>query len=100
MSRRFALLLVAVATTAAAVPLACGGGGETAGTGAPGAGGAGSGSSSSGQSGGAGQGGDIFSNTDPVSLEITPKDPVIEVLNGAIPAPVVFTVTAKDMKGD
>lgn len=70
---------------------ACGGGGENSsgsGTGTMGAGG------SAGGSTGSGFGGDIF-NTDAgsnqyTSIEIQPPDPVVEVINGAMPGPVNF----------
>lgn len=77
---------------AAALPVACGGGGVTGGTGtgAGGTGGTGAGTTSS----SSGEGGTILfdGGTDPVvSITITPADPAIEVLNGVLPPAINFT---------
>src|SRR5215468_131410 len=80
---------------ASALPLACSGathGGAThsGGTGAAG-------------NGGSGQGGGLVfgdGGMDPiVSITITPPDPTVEVLNGAIPAPIMFTAVGKTKGG-
>ena len=85
---------------AAALPVACGGG--AAHTGSSGATTHGTGGHSTSGSAGNTGGGSLFGDAgnDPVvSIQITPADPSLEVLNGTIPAPVAFTATGKTMGG-
>jgi hypothetical protein len=92
------LLFAGSALLASALPLACGatsGRATHGGTGGTGNGG----SSSTGQGLG---GGVVFGDggMDPVvSITIMPPDPTVEVLNGAIPAPITFTAVGKTKGG-
>ena len=83
---------------AAALPLACGGGGAGQ-TGSATTHGSGGQATSSG-AGNSGSGLFFDGGNDPVvSIQITPAAPSVEVLNGVIPAPVTFTATGKTMGG-
>ena len=99
----FVTTLVAAAL-AGAFPLACSashGASTTASTHGTGAATSGTGGSSSGGSQGAG--GNLFGDgglNDPVvSLSISPTNPVIEVLDGAIPAPTTFVANGTTKSG-
>src|SRR5262245_26530439 len=88
----FACTLIVIA---AAIPVACGGTGATGQSGATGTGG------TSGHTG-SGMGGELFGDggvDDIVTIVISPADPVIEVLNGAIPPATMFTATGTTKLG-
>jgi hypothetical protein len=97
--RPSSLVLGSALVAAALIPLACGGGGGGTGgkTSTQGTGGHGATTSSSSGDGG---GFLIDGGTDPVvSVVITPANPSVEVLNGAIPAPINFTATGTTKGG-
>ncbi|MEO7331896.1 MAG: hypothetical protein ABI193_25190, partial [Minicystis sp.] len=87
---RTALLACSILAAAVAAPLACGGGGSGGSTGASTTRAA----TTTTGSGMGGQGGqDLFDagSDDVVSITITPENPTIEVVNGVLPAALVFT---------
>lgn len=89
MRHRLTLAAITIPLVAAAFAACGGSGNETQPTGSS----TGSSTGGAGGAGGAGVGGDIFPTGGPSSLlsvEITPKDPVIEILNGQIPASTDF----------
>src|SRR4051794_37560565 len=96
---RFWIFASGALVLAAAAPVACNapgsGNGAAHGTGASGTGGSGS--------GGHGMGGGLVLNeggmAPVVSITIPPADPVVEVLDGAIPAATLFTATGKTKGG-
>lgn len=89
-----------VLVLAAVLPLACSASHGTAGSSHTGSGASGTAGSAT---GGQGQGGGIMfddGGMDPViSIAVTPADPVIEVLNGTIPAATSFVATAHTKSG-
>ncbi|MFT3765997.1 MAG: hypothetical protein QM820_10835 [Minicystis sp.] len=90
----------AALVVAAALPVACGGGGSNNSTGNSTQGSGGHGASTSSASGGEGGGGLFLDGgTDPVtSIEITPADPTMEVLDGA-PASKAFKAVGQTKNG-
>jgi hypothetical protein len=100
-------LLAALLAAAVGAPIACGTSSAFSSNSSGSGGGVGSGSTGSGANGGGGAaasggaGGGLLTGTeDPiVSLAIQPADPVIEVLDGALPAPTLFKGVGTTKKG-
>src|SRR5690349_10832928 len=92
MKRSVLAAIAAMAVTGTLLFAACGGGGDEASGTTQGTGTAGT--ASTGSAGGTGSGGNLFGDggvDDVVSIVITPQAPVIEVLDGVIPAATVFS---------
>jgi Tol biopolymer transport system component len=99
---RSLLLLAGAVALAASLPLACGGSGDNGKT--TGTGGHAATSTTTGSNNG-GFGGSFLSTgggtgAPVVSITIAPTAPVLEVLNGVVPAPITFTATGKTQTGD
>jgi len=97
MRRRLTFAAITIPLLAAAFA-ACGGSGNEGTSGS----GASSGTGGSGGAGGDGTGGDLFTGSGMgqlISIDITPKDALIEVVNGQIPAALPFKATGKTSSG-